>query len=187
MASRQAAHPRIQSCPDIYNMDRAMHASVLQVNVSRGGVIKMPIPRGTVNSLGLEGDGHAHPRIHGGPRQALLFITSEGIDELMATGFPVYYGALGENITTRGLDRRTMRIGQRYRVGHIVVELTKVRIPCNALDIYGRGIQEAMYDRDVRAGDALSPLWGLSGFYASVMRAGTIDIGDPIQLLDEAA
>src|ERR1017187_7674494 len=120
-----------------------MNGSILQINVSRGGVPKRAIPEGDVTPLGIAGDLHAHPEIHGGPRQALLLITSEGIDELTDLGFPVFYGALGENLTTRGLDRRSMRIGQQWRVGQVVIELTKPRGPCETLNVYGSGIQKA--------------------------------------------
>jgi MOSC domain-containing protein YiiM len=161
-------------------------ASVLQISVSPGGVPKRPIPAGVVTPLGIAGDGHAHPQIHGGPGKAILLITAEGIDELKEQGFALYSGALGENLTTRGLDRRSIRVGQRYRIGGILVEITKVRAPCETLNAYP-GIQKAIYDQEVKAGNPASPLWGLSGFYASVLQAGAIRPGDPIQLLDETA
>jgi MOSC domain-containing protein YiiM len=161
-------------------------ASILQINVSPGGVPKRPIPNGIVTPLGITGDGHAHPQIHGGPRKAILLITSEGLDELKEQGFALYRGALGENLTTHGLNRRSVRVGQRYRIGEILVEITKVRAPCETLNAYP-GIQKAIYDPDVKAGNPASPLWGLSGFYASVLQPGAIRPGDPIQLLDETA
>ena len=149
---------------------------------------KRPIPTGVVTPLGITGDGHAHPQIHGGPRKAILIITSEGIDELKEQGFQLYHGALGENLTTQGLDRRTVRVGQRYRIGDVLLEITKLRQPCDTLSVYGLGrIQKAVYDQEVKAGDPASPRWGLGGFYASVLRAGTIHPGDPIQLVDETA
>jgi MOSC domain-containing protein YiiM len=163
-----------------------MLASVLQVNVSSGGVPKRSIPAGVVTPLGIAGDGHAHPQIHGGPRKAILIITSEGLEELKQQGFALYHGALGENLTTRGLDRRTVRAGQRYRIGEVVIEITKVRAPCDTLNAYP-GIQKAIYDQEVKAGNPTSPLWGLSGFYASVLQTGTIHPGDPILLVDETA
>ena len=42
-----------------------------------------------------------------------------------------------------------------------------------------------MYDARVQAGDAGSPRWGLSGFYASVVQPGVVQPGDPVTLLDE--
>jgi MOSC domain-containing protein YiiM len=160
-------------------------ASIVQINISRGGVPKRAISSGDVTALGIAGDECAHPGIHGGPQQALLLITSEGIEELTAVGFPLYNGALGENLTTRGLDRRSLRIGQRYRIGAIIIELTKVRAPCDQLNVYGPGIQRAVYDAQVHAGDPHTPLWGLSGFYASVIQPGPIRPGDPIALLGQ--
>jgi MOSC domain-containing protein YiiM len=162
-------------------------ASVVQVSISKGGMPKVAVPYGVVTRLGIEGDVHAHPEVHGGPDKALLLVTSEGIAELQAEGYPVQFGALGENITTRGLDRRMVRVGQRYRVGEIVIEITKVRSPCKSLrKLYGSELPASVYDADVKAGDPSSPRWGLSGFYASVVQTGTIRPGDPVQFLDQA-
>jgi MOSC domain-containing protein YiiM len=107
----------------------------------------------------------------------------EGLDELIALGFPLYPGAVGENLTARGVDRRAMRIGQRYRAGASVIELTKIRVPCSTLNVYGSGIQAAMYDAQAQSGDPSSPTWGLSGFYAAVVEPGLVRAGDPIVLL----
>jgi MOSC domain-containing protein YiiM len=159
---------------------------IVQINVSRGGVPKRAIATADVTPLGIVGDVCAHPHIHGGPRQALLLITSEGIEDLKALGFPLYYGALGENLTTRGLDRRSVRLGQRYRAGNVLIEITKVRGPCEQLNVYGPGLQQAIYDKDVKISDPSSPRWGLSGFYAAVLQPGTLRSGDPVTLLEEA-
>ena len=165
-----------------------MFGRIAHINISHGGVPKHPIPDALVHPLGVEGDAHAHPHIHGGPNQAILLITSEAIEELRAQGFPVYPGALGENITTEGIDRRQMRAGQRYRLGDVILELTKVRAPCNQLDGYGAGIHEAMYNKPaVKAGDATTPTWAISGFYATVIQGGMIRVGAPIVLLDQSA
>jgi MOSC domain-containing protein YiiM len=162
-----------------------MTGSIIQINISPGGIPKRPIPEAIITAEGIRGDRWSHPDIHGGPNQALLLITSEGIDELIAQGFPLFPGALGENLTTLGLDRRQMRIGQRYRAGEVFIELTKRRAPCATLNIYGPGIQHAIFDAQVKAGDPSSPRWGLSGFYARVLRGGAIRPRDPIALIEE--
>ena len=156
-------------------------ARVAQINVSRGGVPKRPIDRAMVRALGIEGDAVRNTKYHGGPRQALLLIMTESLEEMRALGFDVYPGALGENLTTEGLDRRELRIGQRYQIGETIVELTKVRVPCATLNPYGEGIQKAIYDRRVKAGDASSPRWGMSGFYTSIVQEGLILPGDAIE------
>jgi MOSC domain-containing protein YiiM len=160
-----------------------MTGSVVQINISSGGVPKRAVSEAQVTALGVEGDGHAHPEIHGGPDRAVLLITAEGIEELAALGFPLSYGSLGENVTTRGIGRREWRVGQRWRIGaELVIEITKRRAPCKTLNIYGPGIQAAIYDALTRDGDPASPKWGLSGVYASVVTPGLLRPGDAIVL-----
>jgi MOSC domain-containing protein YiiM len=155
----------------------------MQVSLSKGGIPKRAIPVGELTETGVAGDAWRYP-FHGGRRQAILLITIEGIDELISQGFPLFPGALGENLTTRGLDRRELRIGHRLRAGDAAIELTKIRTPCATLNVYGSGIQAAIYDARVHAGDPESQRWGLSGFYASVVRPGTVSAGDTIEILD---
>lgn len=160
-----------------------MTGAVLQVSISPGGVPNRAIDQGNITKNGIAGDGWRHPAFHGIPKRAILLITSEGVSLLAAQGFPVFYGALGENITTRGLDRHSLRIGQRFRAGSAVIELTEVRLPCGTLSVYGAGIQAAMYDARAQAGDAASAAWGMSGFYACVVEPGILRPGDSIVLL----
>jgi MOSC domain-containing protein YiiM len=161
-----------------------MRGVVEHIHTSPGGVPKFPVSYARVGDQGIEGDGHAHPQFHGGPRKALLLITSEGLEELIALGFPVFPGALGENLTTRGLDRRQMRLGQVYRAGSVSLRLTTMRVPCGALDRYGSDIRGAVYDARVKAGDTGSSRWGLGGFYAAVIEPGEIRPQDIIALAE---
>src|SRR2546430_17204804 len=92
-----------------------MTGRIVQINTSRGGIPKRPVPEAILTPLGLEGDSCAHPQIHGGPQQAVLLITAETIEDLVARGDSVYPGALGENLTTRGLDPRQLRHRPRIR------------------------------------------------------------------------
>jgi MOSC domain-containing protein YiiM len=155
--------------------------TILQINISRGGIPKLPVETASIREMGIEGDGNAHPQIHGGPRQAVLLIAAEAIEELKALGYPVFPGALGENLTTRGMDFRAWRIGQRWRIGtDAEVEFTKVRVPCKTILRYGAGIHAAVYDDRVKAGDASSSKWCVSGMYASVTNPGVIRPGDPV-------
>jgi len=163
-----------------------MTGFIVQINISPGGIPKRPIAEAEVTPEGIRGDSWAHPQIHGGRNQALLLITNEGIEELIAQGYPLYAGALGENLTISGLDRRQMRTGQRYRVGEVLIELTKLRSPCANLDVYGSSINQAVYDAQVKASDATSPRWGLGGFYARVLQSGIVRPKDIIELVDQA-
>jgi len=164
-----------------------MTGTIVQINTSPGGVPKRAVFEGSVRFRGLDGDSWAHPQFHGGPNQALLLIAEEVIDILKAKGYPVYPGALGENLTTRGLDPRHFRIGQTYRAGTARFRLTKLRTPCSTIQIYGRQIGREIYDAQAKAGDPASPVWCFAGIYAGVVTEGVIHPGDPISLESELA
>ena len=107
-----------------------MQGCIVQVSTSLGGLPKRAIPGGLITPLGLEGDLHAHPDINGGQRKAVLLASAEAIDDMTARGYPLFYGALGENLTTRGIDVRQIRIGDRLRAGGALLEITQPRGPC---------------------------------------------------------
>jgi MOSC domain-containing protein YiiM len=164
-----------------------MEGTIVQVNISPGGLPKRAIAGGWITPLGIEGDLHAHPNIHGGPNKAILIIASEVVDALMARGYPLFYGAMGENLTTRGIDVRQIRVGDQFRVGGAMLEITQPRGPCSALDVYGESLKLEVYDRKVKERDYTSARWGMSGFYASVEVPGPVREGDTISLVSKLA
>jgi MOSC domain-containing protein YiiM len=157
-----------------------MQGSIAQVNISPGGLPKRPVPEGRICITGIQGDIQAHSSIHGGPRKAVLLIAAELVDDLAARGYHVFYGALGENLTTRGIRLSDLRIGDRLRVGSALLEITQPRGPCTALDIYGQSLKNEIYDAKVKAYDSTSPRWGMSGFYTRVLEEGLVRVEDPI-------
>ena len=164
-----------------------MLGSIVQVSVSLGGLPKHAVSGGLITPLGIEGDFHAHTAIHGGPRKAILIVASEVIDDLIARGYPLFPGALGENLTTRGIAIRDIRIGDRLRAGGATLEITEPRGPCTGLDIYGESLKEEISDQRVRALDHTSPRWGMSGFYASVVEPGRVRPDDIIAVVAKLA
>ncbi len=153
-----------------------MTGTVLQINISPGGIPKRPVADGDLTAGGFAGDSWAHPQLHGGPDQTVLLIAIEAIESLRAKGFPVYPGALGENLTTVGRDYSAWRRGQQFAVGEAVIELTKVRAPCNQLNVYGPGIKREIEDNSA-----------LGGFYARVIRPGLVFPGNAVRLLSAMA
>ena len=146
---------------------------IRQISLSvRGGVPKRPVRQAETGPLGIAGDGHRF-RQHGGPDKALLLLASEVVDTLRDEGWPVYYGALGENLTTAGLDYSAWQSGQRFLCGDVLIELTTAREPCATLNRYGRGIQTRLKQKP-----------GESGFYAAVLKGGIIIPGSIIELVE---
>jgi len=160
-----------------------MRGTILQVNTSNGGMPKTAIAEGRVSELGVDGDRQNHPDHHGGPEKAVLLIAIEIIEELKAQGYPLFPGAMGENLTISGIDIRALRIGDRVRAGAVELQLTKIRKPCRQLLVYGETLGSAIFDPAVKAGDATSPRWGMSGFYARVITPGEVRAGDPIEVV----
>ena len=158
-------------------------ASIVQVNTSRGGLPKRAVPGGFISEMGLEGDEHAHAGIHGGPQKAILLASAEIIDDLAARGYPLFYGALGENLTMLGISIRRLRIGDRLAAGDALLEITQPRGPCSAIQVYGESLKDQIYDARVKALDSDSPRWGMSGFYARVVEPGYVRTNDSIRLL----
>jgi MOSC domain-containing protein YiiM len=89
-------------------------------------------------------------RMPGAPnlRQVHL-LQAELHDALAAAGFVVAPGAMGENVTTRGLDLLALPLGARLRLGDdAVVEVTGLRNPCAQLDGLQAGLMAACLGRD---------------------------------------
>src|SRR5262245_26341711 len=78
------------------------------INISPGGVPKLPIKEAVITPLGIEGDGHNDWRNHGGPNAALCLFTLETIQRLQAEGHPIFPGSVGENITLEGIEHAAL-------------------------------------------------------------------------------
>lgn len=136
--------------------------------------------------LGVEGDAHSgvtvkhRSRVAADPSQPNLrqvhLIHAELIEELQLAGFSVGPGAMGENVTTRGLDLLGLPRGTRLRLGpEAVIEVTGLRNPCAQLDSYQSGLTRAVLSRGP-SGELIRK----AGIMAIVLAGGTVAPGDPI-------
>lgn len=145
-----------------------------------------------IAGLGVEGDAHAGATVKhrsrvardpGAPnlRQVHL-IHAELFDELMADGFAVWPGDLGENLTTRGLDLLGLPTGTRLHLGDtVVIELTGLRNPCSQLNRFQPGLMAATLSRDAQGGVVRK-----AGVMAVVHEGGEVRAGDGIRVLAPA-
>jgi MOSC domain-containing protein YiiM len=138
--------------------------------------------------LGVQGDAHSgatvkhRSRVARDPSQPNLrqvhLMHAELFDQLMAAGFAVWPGELGENITTRGVALLGLPTGTRLHLGDgAVLELTGLRNPCSQLDKFQRGLTAAVLDRD-----AAGNLVRKAGVMAVVLAAGQVRPGDAIRI-----
>src|SRR2546422_11664065 len=141
-------------------------------------IFKEPVEgRVRIRRTGLVGDRQADSSVHGGPTKAVYAYPSEHYPfwrrELGRADLP--WGLFGENLTTEGLDERTLRVGDRLRVGSALLTVTQPRMPC-----YKLGIRFGRLDmvRRVLAG-------GRSGFYLAGPEGGEMAAGDPNEILRE--
>jgi MOSC domain-containing protein YiiM len=135
---------------------------------------------------GVAGDAHFgelvqhRSRVRRDPNQPNLrqvhLIHAELLDELVAAGFPVRPGLLGENITTRDVDLLGLATGSRLELaGGPVLEVTGLRNPCRQLDDLLPGLLPAVLDR---APDG--SLIRKAGVMAVVLTGGPVQAGDAI-------
>ena len=139
-----------------------------------------------IEGLGIEGDAHAGATVKHryqavrepeapNLRQVHL-IHSELHDALLAQGFSIGTGDMGENITTRGLDLLALPTGARLRIGaSAVVEVTGLRNPCHQLNAFRPGLMEATLERTPDG--ALIRKAGVMGV---VLASGVVRPGDII-------
>jgi MOSC domain-containing protein YiiM len=148
-----------------------MTARIFQLSRSKGGVPKLAVREARVGTLGLDGDGHAHPKIHGGPERALCLYSLEVIAALQAQGHPIFPGATGENVTITGYPWATLAAGSRLALGpEVIVELTRIATPC-------KQILDAFSDRSSkRLADPALGRW-----YARVLRDGVLRVGQTVE------
>ncbi len=141
-----------------------------------------------VAGLGVAGDAHAgttvkhRSRVARDPTQPNLrqvhLLHAELFEELRAKGFAIAPGALGENVTTAGLDLLGLPRGARLRLGGALIEVTGLRNPCHQLDAFRPGLMAATLDRDAAGG-----LVRKAGVMAVVLEGGEVAAGDAIAVL----
>jgi MOSC domain-containing protein YiiM len=139
-----------------------------------------------VAGLGVAGDVHAGTTIRHRSRVArdptrpnlrqVHLVQAELHDELATRGFDIAPGAMGENVTTRGVDLLGLARGTRLRLGSdAVVEVTGLRNPCAQLDALAPGLMAAVLDRDEHGA-----LVRKAGIMAIVIAGGVVVAADRV-------
>jgi MOSC domain-containing protein YiiM len=159
---------------------KPVNGRIFQLNASPGGVPKLAIREALVNELGIVGDDHMFPDIHGGPERALCLFSLERILELQTEGHPIFPGSVGENVTVSGLDWENLNPATRLSLGdEVIIEITNYTNPCNSIP---ESFSDGKYQR---ISQRVHP--GYSRVYARVLQGGTLRVGQPVELLNGQA
>ena len=144
-------------------------ACLVSINISKGGIPKIPVAGVFIKYTGLEGDGHNHEK-HNRLEQAVCLQDAERLEELQTEGYAVGCGTTGENLTLRNLNVNALPVETILEFsGGVILELTKVRHPCYVLDSIDPRLKEVIVGR--------------CGFYAQVLREGILKAGESIKLV----
>ena len=153
-----------------------------QVPTAHGAVLtsifKQPVEgRIALRAYNLEGDRQSDLRVHGGPYKAVYAYPSEHYgywaEELPDIDWA--FGNFGENLTTEGLLEESVHIGDQFRIGSAVLQVSQPRMPCFKLALrLGRS-------------DMVKRFWksGRSGIYFSIVEEGELGPGDIMERVAE--
>ena len=138
------------------------------------GIFKEPVSgRTMMRRLNLDGDGQGDLSVHGGIHKAVYVYPSEHYDywkrELGRDDLT--YGKFGENLTVEGVWEDKVHIGDVFRIGEALVEVSQPRVPCFKLGIKMGNPQIVKPFLESKR----------VGFYVRVLEEGEVGAGDTIK------
>jgi len=135
---------------------------------------KQPVGgRVPVRGVNLDGDDQADRTVHGGPDKAVY---AYGVDDYLLwaaeLGRALDPGTFGENLTIDGLDVSNALIGERWRIGSVILEVSQPRVPCYKL---GLRMDDPEFPRRFAAAER-------PGAYLRIIQEGTLGVGDQVSV-----
>ncbi len=142
--------------------------------VETTGIYKLPTDAAVeIKTLGIQSDFIAHPKHHGGPDQAIYIYGAADYEwwskELNRELAP---GTFGENLTISGLESAQFNIGDRLRIGTVILEVSAPRIPCGT---FAARMEDPKFVKHFR--EAERP-----GLYCRVIQEGIVKAGDDVEV-----
>ena len=145
----------------------------------RTSIWKDPVAgRVPIRGVNLDGDDQSDRRVHGGERKAVYGYAREDLDWWgERLGKPLASGTFGENLTVEGLDVTGARVGERWRVGTALLEVTQPRLPCFKLET--RMSRPGFIDEFING--------GRPGAYFRIVEEGEVGAGDAVRIVSRPA
>jgi MOSC domain-containing protein YiiM len=136
------------------------------------GIYKQSLEQVSVDELGIIGDIQADKRFHGGPEKALHQYALSSYEKIIKR-YPLLHkqakpGAIGENLSVADMNEHNVCIGDIYKVGSSVLQVSSPRIPCWKIDAK---FKQPDLNRFIS-------LHRLNGWYYRVIQIGNITLND---------
>ena len=130
--------------------------------------------RRDVRGVNVEGDDQADREVHGGRDKAVYaYAVEDYVWWTRRLSYQPEPGTFGENLTVRGLAVNDAMVGERWRIGSVVLQVTQPRMPCFKL---GVRMEDASFPRAF----AKAARWGA---YFTILEPGDVGAGDPIEVV----
>jgi MOSC domain-containing protein YiiM len=139
-------------------------------------IVKVPVtgPSLELGEINLVGDDQADRTVHGGPDKSVYCYPSEHAAAWRADGFDLPPGSVGENVVLEGIVEHEARVGDVWRWGSALVQISQPRAPCFKLALRtGR--------KEIAAHMIAS---GRSGWYLRTIEPGTVETAGAWELVE---
>ena len=143
------------------------------------GIFKVPINEPIyLEKEQVKGDEISDRNVHGGEYKACYLFSSDDYPywKNMYPSLDWDWGMLGENLTIKGLDENNIYIGDIYKIGSALVQITQPREPCFKFGVKF-GTQDVLKQFIEH---------GRPGTYVRVLEEGFVDINDRFELVEQA-
>ncbi|MDQ1630260.1 MAG: hypothetical protein QOC80_232 [Frankiaceae bacterium] len=140
------------------------------------GIRKLPVDgRVAVQPLGLDGDVQVNKKHHGGEGQAVYCYAQEDADWWSAElDLELPPGRFGENLRISGIDHTGALLGERWRIGTALFEVTAPRIPCTKFASFWGDVPRLVKRFTAR---------GVTGAYLRVLETGDVGAEDVVEVV----
>jgi MOSC domain-containing protein YiiM len=139
------------------------------------GIGKSTVQAFRVEKAGIVGDEVANPKFHGGPDRAVCLYPFEHYsywEEVFQQ--KLILPAFGENLTVTGMKEEQVYIGDTFKIGDTILQITQGRVPCVTISNYN---EEKQFLKKVIETN-------LTGYFFRVLEEGTILFDSKITLLE---
>jgi MOSC domain-containing protein YiiM len=157
------------------NVTAVVHEGAWTGSEGRTGIDKRSVtgPVAFANN-GVAGDVIVDTKHHGGYDKAVYAYAREDADWWeKEIGREISNGAFGENLTTSGIDVNAALIGERWKIGTVILEVSEPRIPCRVF--------AGFWDIPTLIKDFTNSR--RSGTYLRIIQEGTVQSGDEIKVV----